>query len=338
MEAGRLTQGGRPGGRRSLIPALQAAISLVALGAVVWWATRQDAPELPRTREAVGWIAAALALYALATAARAERWHRIVARALPASRAETYRLTTVGYMGNNVLPARGGDVLRAFLLAPVAGVRKRDVLGTVVAERLLDAAALALVFAAAVFVFVRDIDVPAREVTALAALAALVLAAAALTAGWALRRASRRGDESRLARAAVRIRNVARPLAAPTRRLRGRHGLGLFALSLAVWALEASVYLAVARAAGLELSPLESLYVVALTNLFALVPAAPGYVGTFDAAVLFAVGSLGAGGSDAVGYLVLLRFVLFVPITLVGLGFLVARYGGWSRLRLARLD
>ena len=76
---------------------------------------------------------------------------------------------------------------------------------------------------------------------------------------------------------------------------------------------------------------------MAVTNLFVLMPAAPGYVGTFDAAVLFAVHRLGATGSTAVAYLVMLRFVLFVPITLVGLVFLVTRYGGWSQIRGMRL-
>jgi hypothetical protein len=77
---------------------------------------------------------------------------------------------------------------------------------------------------------------------------------------------------------------------------------------------------------------------MALTNLFALIPAAPGYVGTFDAAVIFACNSLDASGSDALAYLVMLRFVLFVPITVVGLAFLVSHYGGWSRFRAARLS
>jgi hypothetical protein len=58
---------------------------------------------------------------------------------------------------------------------------------------------------------------------------------------------------------------------------------------------------------------------MALTNLVALVPAAPGYVGTFDAAVLLAVNLLAAGARGAgLAYVVLVRFVLFVPITLVG--------------------
>ena len=309
--------------------AAQVAVSVVALGAVIWWATRQEPPELPRTRNDAVALLAAVGLYALATLARAERWHRIVARAnVTASREDTYRLTTVGYMGNNILPARSGDVLRAFLLAPIAATRKRTVLGTVVAERLLDAVALALVLAAVVFVFVRDAAIPEGRVVAFAALAALAAGAVLLTTlVWARR-------TGQLARA----RELLRPLAAPSRDLGSRHGGGLLLLSIAIWTLEATVYLAVARAVNLDFGLGDALYVMALTNLFALIPAAPGYVGTFDAAVIFACQSLDASGSDALAYLVMLRFVLFVPITVVGFGFLVSRYGGFSRLRAARLS
>ena len=72
---------------------------------------------------------------------------------------------------------------------------------------------------------------------------------------------------------------------------------------------------------------------MALANVAAMVPAAPGYVGTYDAAVLLGVRLPCAGGtqSAALAYVVLVRFVLFVPITLVGLAALIIRYGGISR-------
>ena len=303
--------------------AVPLAISVIALGAVVWWATRQEAPKLPRTGETGLALAGAVALYAVVTAARGERWHRIVQRAgVGATRADSYRLTAVGYMGNNVLPARSGDVLRAILLAPIAHVRKREVLGTVVAERMLDALALGILFSVVAIGVAGDVEVPGGAVLLLLAIACAVLLA--LLTAWLL--------------APARMRALARPLAAPTRELASAHGLGLLALSLVLWVLEASVYLAVGRAVELDLTLIESLYVVAITNLFALLPAAPGYIGTFDAAVLFAADSLGATGSAALSYLVLLRFVLFVPITLVGLAFLLTRYGGWSRYRAARLE
>ena len=75
---------------------------------------------------------------------------------------------------------------------------------------------------------------------------------------------------------------------------------------------------------------------MALANLVALVPAAPGYVGTFDAAIILGV-RLVAGGTQAaaLAYAVIVRFTLFVPITLVGLAALIIRYGGIARLRAA---
>ncbi len=314
--------------RRTVLIA-QIGVSAVALGAVIWWALQQEPPQLPRTRNDALALVAALGIYCLATLARAERWHRIVGRAqIHAGRGDTYRLTTVGYMGNNVLPARSGDVLRAFLLAPIAGTRKRNVLGTVVAERLLDALALALVFVLVFLVFVRDAALPEGRVIAFAAVVAGAIAIL-LVATWIWAR--RTG-------ALGRARELLRPLAEPSRNLASFHGGGLLLLSLVVWLLEAGVYLAVARAVNLDFNLADALYVMAVTNLFALIPAAPGYVGTFDAAVIFACGSLNASGSDALAYLVMLRFVLFVPITVVGLGFLVSHYGGWSRFRAARLS
>jgi glycosyltransferase 2 family protein len=315
------------GGRRLAI--LQICVSLAALAAVVWWALRQDRPTLPEPSEAVAPLLIALALYTAATLARGERWHRILRRTgVRAHRMDSYQLTTVGYMGNNVLPARSGDLLRVFLLAPLVDVRRRRVLGTVVAERLLDAAALALVFLALASGVLSDARAPGGPWSLAAALVVLALVAIVIVAARFLRRSG----------ALTRLRDVVRPLAAPTRELASRYGAALLTLSLALWTLEAAVYLAVGRAVDVELGLLGALYAVALTNLFALVPAAPGYVGTFDAAVLFALGSLGSPGSEALSYLVLLRFVLFVPITVVGLGFLLARYGGWSRYRAARLE
>jgi uncharacterized membrane protein YbhN (UPF0104 family) len=301
--------------------ALQAAVSAVSLAAVVWWVLQQQAPALPATAGGGALVVAAIAVYALATVGRGERWQQILARArLRVARGESYRLTAVGYMGNNVLPARGGELLRVFLLASLAGVSRRSVLGSVVAERLLDALALAVVFVGVVFAGGHRASAPGdgRLVLAVAGGAAVLLVATLVAAA-----------------ARERIRVFLRPLVAATRNLVSAHGIGLLALSLVVWALEAVVYVIVAHAAALDLDLVGALYLAALTNLFALVPAAPGYLGTFDAAVVFGARSLGADGGEAVAYLLLLRFVLFVPITLTGLAFLAGRYGGWARYRAA---
>ena len=68
---------------------------------------------------------------------------------------------------------------------------------------------------------------------------------------------------------------------------------------------------------------------MALANIAALVPAAPGYVGASDAAILLGISLVtSASHAAALEYVVLVHFVLFVPITLVSLVALFALYGG----------
>ena len=100
-----------------------------------------------------------------------------------------------------------------------------------------------------------------------------------------------------------------------------------------MWALEWVAWWLTARAAGLDLALLEVGYLMGLASVFALVPSGPGYVGTFDAAIAFGVRAIGHTGAQALSYLLLLRFVVTVPITLIGLVVLVARYGGVGRMR-----
>jgi glycosyltransferase 2 family protein len=304
---------------------IQALVSLVALAAVVWWASKQDAPELPSTTGAVAWLFAAGGFYVLATLLRGERWHRVLHMIdIDARRPDSYALTTVGYMGNNVLPARAGEMLRVVLLSKRTGGGKRALFGTVVAERMLDAIALGSIFVVVVYGILRETTLPSDRPLLMAGLA-IVAVAASLIALQVLRR---RG-------VLERVVEFLRPLAGGPRALLSRQGVVLLAATFLIWAVEASVYLAVAHAVALDISGMGALYLVALTNLFAMLPAAPGYVGTFDAAVVFGVKAIGGTGSAAFSYLLLLRFVLFVPITLVGLVVLVVRYGGWSRVRAA---
>ncbi|HZG49869.1 MAG TPA: lysylphosphatidylglycerol synthase transmembrane domain-containing protein [Thermoleophilaceae bacterium] len=304
---------------------IQALVSLIALGAVVWWAARQEPPELPSGGEAIAWLAASILLYALATLIRGERWHRILhLTGVRASRADCYALTTVGYMGNNVLPARAGEAIRMVLLAPRCGAGKRTVAGSIVAERLLDVIALAVIFVVTVYAVLSASVLPTDRPRLMAAmLVAAVLALCALI--WILR--SHHVFE--------RIRDWLRPLAESPRALVSRTGVVLLAATFVLWAVEASVYLAVARSVELQISVSGALYLVALTNFVAALPAAPGSIGTFDAAVAFGAKRLGASGGQAVSYLLILRFILYVPITVFGFVVLVSRYGGWSRLRAA---
>ena len=253
---------------------------------------------------------------------RAERWHRILEIThIHSSRADCYGLTCVGYMGNNVLPARAGEVLRVVLMDQRATTDdggkagKRTLLGTIVAER------------------DHGPDRAGRH-----------------DPGRGLRRAPREGRAARRASRSyvaaagavllvviglvvlkvmndrgqlTQLRDLARPLAGAPRALWGTAGIPLLAATVLLWGVEGSVYLAVAKAVGLDISATGALYLVGLTNFVAALPAAPGSIGTFDAAVAFGARVLGGSGGLVVSYVLLLRFILYIPITVVGLVVLV---------------
>jgi uncharacterized membrane protein YbhN (UPF0104 family) len=304
------------------------AVSVVSLGGVALWAGGQDAPRLPSGAMAIAGLVGAVLAYFAATAVRSERWQALLRRsAARPLRRDAYGLTAVGYMGNNVLPARGGDMMRVYFMAPRSRTGMRTVIGTLVAERLLDVLVLLGMFALLAY-GVRGGDGALGGRVAWVA-GGLALVGAGLLAAMLFARRSGR---------AQRARAFVRPMLATTRALRGRWAWGMLAATVGLWLVEAGAWYGAAVAAGLDASPLDVLYMLALASVFVLVPAGPGNLGTLDAAVVFGVHAIGGSGAEALSYLLLLRFVLFVPITLAGLAVLLARYGGLRRAAVARAE
>ncbi len=299
--------------RRAVIGAV---VSLVSIAGCVWWASGQDIPPFPSSASGIAMLAAGVALYAVATLARGWRWHTIMHRAeIEHQRTDTYALTAVGYMGNTVLPARGGEVLRIFLLSERSSARAREILGSIIPERMLDAGVLALLFAVLVFAGTHGSPGQWAAFVAAGIVVALIVGAVVYL---------RLRIAGRMEQFAERVR----PFAKASRLLLRPAGLALAALTAAIWVLEGMILWLCARSLSIHIGLNEAILVDALASLSALIPAGPGYIGTYDAAALFALHGIGVQGGDAVGIVVLFRAVVFVPITLVGLGLMVGRYGG----------
>jgi len=296
-------------------------ISVVSLAGVVYWATQQSAPRMPQG--AGEWLAAlgAVLLYGLATVVRGERWHRLLAdEGGHPSRRDSHGLNVVGYMGNNLLPARAGDAVRVVLMAPRAALGMRSVVGTLLAERVLDVGLLVVIFVIVGYGLLGEVGSEVEYVLLAAAAAAAVAGIAYLVV--------RRND---------RIMGFVAPIASATLGLRrAHHGLRLLGITMVIWAIEAAVWMSTGAAVGFGMTPIEGLYIVALSSIFAMIPSGPAYAGTQDAAAIIGIKALGGTSAQAVAYVVMLRFVIVVPITLAGLALLVTRYGGLGKLRTAR--
>ena len=302
---------------------LSVLFSAVALTGVIVWASQQDAPQLPSGSGELLALAGAIGIYGVATALRGERWWWLARDAdVNLARKDAYGLTVVSYMGNNVLPARAGDAMRVLLIPGRPPRAWRPVVGTLITERLLDVLVLLTLFAVLAFLVLPDVATPEGDALLVAGGVGATLFGVFTAALWLNR-------ERSWARRAI---GWIAPLTLSTRRLRGRHAANVLAQTVAIWTLEVLTYLLVADTVGLEISVAEAAYVIAVSSVFLLIPSGPGYVGTLDAGILFALDAIGASGSEALSYLLMARFVVFVPVTFAGLALFLWRYRELPRM------
>ena len=302
-------------------------ISVLSLAAFIWWAMNQRRPQFPDTPQDLAYVALAIGLYGVATLARGWRWHRILLRAgIDHKPADAYCLTVVGYMGNTILPARGGEVLRILLLGERTTSSRREILGSIVAERVLDAGVLVVLFAALTWSGVAGTH--KGRLPAAIGLGLIAVGAVVLFFYISLRK---RGKLERFA-------EILRPFLRASRLLFGKLGVLLGFLTAGIWVLEGVIFWLIGLSLHLDIDVLQGTFLTVLTSFFLLVPAAPGYIGTFDAALVVGLRAVGITGGQRLAFVLLTRFVLFVPVTLAGLVLMLVRYGGlrWLPSRSGR--
>ena len=273
-----------------------------------------------------GWAALSTLLAPVQLWVRAHRW-----RYLFPPRSDPPRLTPaimIGYMANNVLPLRAGEVVRVYVVArrwkPAAAGAARvhpfwTTLATLVVERVLDSLVVVLILAVLVLVIpvpafleVAALVVLAIDLAGIAVLIALV-AAPARCAGLVERLAAR---WPRLRQRAVRIFETfvtgLDGIRTPA------HLVPLLAWTVLVWLTPALAAWTMLLALGLHLPFVAAWAVLAFVGLGVSIPSAPGYVGVFHAAAALALGLFGVSQSASVGYALLFHAAQIVPITLIG--------------------
>jgi uncharacterized protein (TIRG00374 family) len=258
---------------------------------------------------------------------RALRWQiliRPICR-VPLRRLSAYML--VGYLANNVLPARLGELVRSHYLGDREGISRSATLGTVVVERVVDTVVLVGIGAAAILVLnIRGVVVSAILVgVAIAGLlcVALAVALAAHRLPGAGRAAAFLGRWPRVVGVATRLREGLRVAALP------RTVAAASILSIAAWSCTVVAVLAVGQSLGIELTVGEGALLAAGTNLATAIPSGPGYLGTFEYAGQSIALAFGLGASEGLALAVLIH-VLTLAVSSLGGAVALVRLG-WSR-------
>jgi uncharacterized protein (TIRG00374 family) len=305
------------------------AISLVALFLVL------RSVDLAATAEALRnadwrWVGVMIGFICIDLSVRSLRWQRLLEPIAHVPYLHTVQYLLVGYLANNVLPARLGELVRSHYAGDREGISRSTTLGTIVVERVIDLVAVVSIASVAVLVLnVRGVVASAVLVgLAVAALIAIVLAI-----GIA---AHRLPGAERIAAYAVRFPRI-REMVARLRdglRVVGRPRTLAEALLLSAisWTGSTLSFAAAGQAIGIELTLAEAALMASGVALAAAVPAGPASLGTFEFAAVAIGKAIGIDDSDAFAMGLIVHVGLLL-VTTVGGVISLARLGLPWRVR-----
>lgn len=287
-----------------------------------------------------GWLLPGIGVYFIGVWVRAWRWHYLLGPIKKIPTKTMFPITTIGYMGNNIYPARAGEVLRAVILKRKEGVSVSASLATIIVERIFDG----VVMLGFVFVnlselakltgasgFVGNIQQVALIGTGvfLGALAVFLLAAmfpqvTAKVGLWLIERLTPKRMQERLTVIMNKFLEGLAFLRSPF------NVLMVFFTSVIIWLLETGKYWFVMHAFDFTVSFFALMLMNGIVNLATTIPSAPGYIGTFDAPGIAVLTAYGVDQAMAAGYTLTLHVALWFPITALGAYYLAREGIKWS--------
>jgi uncharacterized membrane protein YbhN (UPF0104 family) len=321
------------GWRRMVWIAVGALLSVAGLVIVV------QGVDVARTAEVLRSVnPAPLAVAALAIAAqlwiRATRWSMLLprnGRRIPPARVLPALL--IGYLGNAVLPARLGEVLRAGVISRREAIDPLGAVGSIVLERGIDLVALVVVSLPALWLA----GAPAWLVQAAllaAGVASLVLVAAQTpVVRWFMARTNPSGPAARTLPWLIRCERI---LSAVRLGGRGRTALSAFDLSIGTWLLDGTIYWLIAMSLGISLSFAGAIVISSITVLGTALPSAPGYLGVFELVAATVAQLLGVAPDQALAFAILAHAFTLIPLALGGA--ISAAWIGVRRTRITSLE
>ncbi|MES0360547.1 MAG: lysylphosphatidylglycerol synthase transmembrane domain-containing protein [Anaerolineales bacterium] len=282
------------------------------------------------------WLIPGVLIYLVGVIARAWRWHYLLRPVKSIPTTTLFPITAIGYMGNNIYPARAGEVLRAVVLKKLEGVAISASLATIVVERVFDGVVmLGFVFLnlpelsrlTASSGFIGNIQTLALwgagvflGVLALFLLAAMYPERSIWFVKWLSGYVIPGRFRDQVIGLAEQFLGGLAALRSP------RDVLMIFITSIVIWLLETGKYWFVMQAFPFEVNFFTLMLMNGIVNLATTIPSAPGYVGTFDAPGIAVLQAYGVDKAIAAGYTLVLHVALWVPITVLG-AYYMARAG-----------
>jgi uncharacterized protein (TIRG00374 family) len=309
----------------------------------VWRSLRQASPSLIL-------VASLLNLFSMLV--RTMRWREVLRPVGNFCLRHQFVATSIGFMANNVLPARAGELVRAHIFAKRASAPFTMSVATIVVCRLFDM----VVLVALLGVTLLGLKLPAATgdgaggLDAAALRASGIVAALGAAAGLAflyiLRTAP--GQTTSFARWCLRpapSRLTDRLLGLLERFTTGLHVLRsaaallrALAWTLVIWLVSAGIQAVVLAAFDLHLPWTAPFLLVVMTAFAAAIPSSPGYIGPFHFACYIGLTAYGVDKDLSGTVALVIHAVMILPVTLLGFAVAAAASVPMSELKTAERE
>lgn len=291
----------------------------IAVSIVAGWLVLRSV-DLASVAEVLGsadprWIVVMLVAVLIDVAARGGRWQVLLRPIAVIPYRRVLGFTYLGYLANNVLPARLGELVRVHALGEREGLSRTTVLGTVVVERVIDTVMVVSIAAGSVVILSARGLMTSAVLLGFAFMTLLLvglgLAVAAHRLPGAARAAAFLERWPRIVELGRRLHDGLSVVSRP------RIVAGALVFSTVSWAASIITFLAGGQAVGIELTLAQGALICSGVALVTIVPSAPGYLGTFEFTAVEIAAGLGIDRNSAFA-MALLVHVAILGVTSIG--------------------
>lgn len=256
---------------------------------------------------------------------RSLRWSAMLGSIKKVKTSRLFPIICINYMANSVLPLRGGDILRAYLIGRNHDISKTAALSTVIIEKIYDGITLLLFMGAISLVY----PFP-KSIKSLGLIATIIFAGALLFTIFVVLFKERALKLVQFftgllpEKIGTSIMKIATKLIEGFDVIKDKKSLmPVIIYSIIIWVLEGSLVLTIAIAFGVDNVFYLSVFTLVVTNFGIMIPSAPGNLGTFEGACSTALNVFKIAGNTAIGFALVYRVFLYIPVTTLGFIFLL---------------
>lgn len=255
---------------------------------------------------------------------RGLRW-KLMLNQSGTTRALAFKAVLLGFAGNNVLPARGGELVRMQYFSKRTSSSRLTAISSILFEKIIDGLIL-IGLLWVVLLYYSDLFMGNKMVKTVTITASIVF-----FSGFAflifLRNykpklliwlSNRFGAEHRII---LKLEQILTKIfeAIAFVKLDSKTA-SVFFYSLMVWLIEGMVFVLAFAALGIEVNYIwGGLFTMCILNFGILIPSSPGYIGVFQGLILLSLGFLGIEGEQPLSAAILIHASQFLPVTLIGL-------------------